>query len=81
MGKVLTLPRTEEEMARLAYYGDRVPDFAARLRWWHRQDMERRERFRRDMAIIVFDGGLNLAHPRTPDGVYVWHAEPPAEGA
>ena len=71
MGKVLVLPRTEEEMARLAYYGDRVPDFAARLRWWHRQDM----------AIILFDGGLNLAHPRTPDGVYVWHAEPPAEGA
>jgi len=68
MGKVLVLPRTEEEMARLAYYGDRVPDFAARLRWWHRQDMERREVFRRDMAVIC-----DLAALRA--------LVPPAEGA
>ena len=54
MGKVLTLPRTHEQIDRVArYYPDAlVPDFAARLHIWRQADAERRERFRRDIGAM-----------------------------
>jgi hypothetical protein len=55
MGKVIVLPRTDEDFRRLhqaAWLDELVPDFAARLRLWHQEDGLRREHFRADMHAI-----------------------------
>lgn len=73
MGRILVLPRTHEQIEAVARYypPERMPDFAARLHLWRQADAERRERFRRDMAIIT-----DIVRFR------VWAAiEPPQEGA
>lgn len=56
MGRLLTLPRTPEQMERVECHFrpvERYPDFAARLYLWRQRDAERRERFRRDMIVIL----------------------------
>lgn len=70
MGRILVLPRTPEQMDRVAYYSttERVPDFAARLQRWRREDLERREQLRRDIALIF-------------DLAYLRMLVPPGEGA
>jgi hypothetical protein len=65
MGKVLVLPRTPEQIVAVqrAYPAEVYPDFAARLHLWRQRDAERRERFRRDMAMICDLACLRLLVP------------------
>lgn len=70
MGKVLVLPRTDADLERLARYSpvERVPDFPARLQRWRREELERREHLRRDVALLF-------------DLAYLRLLVPPGEGA